>query len=51
MPRSEFRKIAEEHLHGISYDIKKIAEYFKVSEKAVWARGLWLRVFAPDKIY
>lgn len=51
MPRSEFRKIAEEHLHGISYDIGKIAEYFKVSEKAVWVRGLWLRVFAPDNIY
>jgi len=51
MPRDEFRKVAEKHLHGITYDITQIAEYFGVSLKAVWTRGLWLRVFAPDKIY
>ncbi|GBU25372.1 hypothetical protein R83H12_02015 [Fibrobacteria bacterium R8-3-H12] len=46
MPKDEFIFIAKQHLENNKYNIKPIAEHFKVSVPAVANRGKWLGIFA-----
>ena len=42
MPKDEYIKVAEKNLNGDSVDIRKVADYFKVSVDAASYRGKWL---------
>jgi len=46
MPKNEFIFVAKQHLENNKYNIKPIAEHFKVSAPAAANRGKWLGIFA-----
>jgi Zn-dependent peptidase ImmA (M78 family) len=48
MPRAEFVQVANRHKSGDTYQVRPIAEHFKVSVDAAKIRGRWLGLFSWD---